>query len=183
MKIGIWKYNLINTKHEVLWDTYNNPLKKILINYPHNWVIFKKRIIMISLLLIPSNSNNASNQYFVIIAQHVDSMSLSTKEYKNKLVEMLNRKDKIVSHVVFQISNSNRVGYFLRYEIIRNGNNMILYDYIGEVNKRLMDFAFLTQNENNEIKDEVFFGLISGCYFDNERVLDPFKETTVKKID
>lgn len=182
LKTGIWKYNINSTRHEVLWDIYNNPLKKIEINYPNNWVVSKDSNYKF-FASIPTENNYVINQYFVLLSQHADSVGLSSLEYKNRLVDQLHQNDKILSHFDFQISNSNRVSYFLKYELIRNGNKLILYDFIGELNKTIIDFAYLTQNENNEIKDEIFFGIISGCYWDNERVLDPFKETTIKRID
>lgn len=182
LKNGLWIYKLSNNNTDtVLWKSYEDKHKRLLLNLPNDWdVITYDNFFFVA--TFKSNSPISKTKYFAILRQDIDSVVLSLEGYYKKSITELTNRYEVTTQEHFLIKSGNEVSYFSIYSVVKEGEPILLLNFLTKVDNQIFDFAYSSLQDKEKLKKSVFSDIFQGCYINNVRILNPFKNITVTSI-
>lgn len=181
LKEGIWQYNLQDSMVSIRWKAYENKAKNIRINIPDNWVVIEHKNVLFQ-ATFNSSSKNVKTKYLIIGTSNISDTISSVKNYFDLSQQVLNSKTKITDGQSFNVNNVGNQSYLSRYIFSRDGEELLVFNFIGLINNEIIDIAYCSLNEDQEYKKLLFFELLIGCYYSNNRILNPLNSLYFEKI-
>jgi hypothetical protein len=180
MKKDVWNYSYKDTSFKVNWKIYslNDDFQ---INIPKNWDIIKNNIDLFQ-STFPTKSDNKLNKYYIIGATDSAKLGLSQLDYLKLTLEDIYKSTQVFDVHLFILRNGESEYYFSRFQYKKQGENLLVYSFIGIIQGELIDIGYSSLNEMKDSKELIFFETLVGCYYKNNRIVNPFKPIVFREI-
>ena len=181
LKEGDWLY-FLDKEHKVNWCAYTNEMKRLKINYPKKWEILENPQCEL-LIDTKSDSENKKNKFFVLLKYAVDSINVKPYDYLQDYYLELGEKYSIEDAISYQISSSENYYYYSEFNVVSEGEVMMLLNLVVEYQGNLLDFTYSSSIEDAEIKKVIFFDILGGCFMDNYRIFNPLTPKSSEMLE
>lgn len=182
LKEGRWQYNMQDSLIHINWKIYVNKEKQIRLNIPVNWIVIEHKDVLFQ-ATFNTTSKNIKTKYLLIGTSKISDSISSLKSYFDLSQRVVNSRIKVIDRQSFLVYNGENQFYLSRYIYPRDGEELIVFNFIGLINNEIVDIAYSSLNEEQEYKKLLFFELLIGCYYSNNRVLNPLNTIYFEKIE
>lgn len=181
LREGLWHYDTPDSLMSIKWKTYENKEKQIKLNLPDDWTIIENKDELFQ-ATFNTPSTNKKNKYLLIGAYKASNINLSVKSYVDLSKQDLKSKSEIIDEQSFIVHNGEDQFYLSRYIIVRESEEIVVFNFIGLINNEIIDIGYSSLNEKREHKKLLFFEILTGCYYANKRILNPLERLYFEKI-
>jgi len=172
VKVGKWLYHLNDKDLYIDWKKYSND-KGVTANLPSNWTVLESDDDLLQ-ATFKTFSKNKGNKYFIFGSYDATRLGLTMDEYNSASKENMHKKLIVKQQDDLILYNGNNKYYFTRYILTNNGENLVVFNLIGMVGENIIDIGFSSLDENRDYKHLLFFEIMSGLYYYECRLVDPF---------
>ena len=177
-KIGIWEYHPTDTQTLYIdWDKYRTDDFSFEINYPKEWELIPSKTRPFQ-ATFPTKSEMKDDKYFVILSHKKAEIDMSLKDYWNHSNHQIHTGDSVSSHLLIKFSREDGDYYFSTYTIVRNGEEMFIFSFLGETDSMIYDVSYVSLKEDITKKYTIFLDMIRSLRLENERFFTPYGQST-----
>jgi hypothetical protein len=158
-RVGPWMYHPTDsTAVEINWSLYANDTSGVKINFPTAWLPIEHSDRPFQASYPLRREEKSGGKYFIILSYDKDSVGADLHEYQRFYNSEMFAKDSVKEYAKFILETlSGRVFYFLRYQVRREEEEILILCLLGEYEDTIYDITYSSLVENSEEKHLVFF--------------------------
>jgi len=176
IKTGKWIYNYKDSLFSVEWRSYSNEALRI--NIPEPWIVIEHEDELFQ-ATFDTKSNIKSNKYLIIGCYNSDSIGIELDEYFMLSKRNLAENSEIIKSQNFIIKNGEDQYFFSIYHLHKNSEEILVFNFIRGYDNFIIDIGYSSLDTNVKSKVILFYDVLCGCFYNDVRIIDPFKEINI----
>lgn len=177
-KRGKWEYHTSDTQTVyVNWDKYTSGNDSLEISYPEEWQLKESKVRPFQ-ATFKTTSNTKDDKYFIVLPHAKSDLGMSLKEYWNLFNKVTHSSDSVRSYLLRRFSREDGDYYFSTYTIVRNNEELFLFNFLGETDSTIYDITYSSLKEDVNRKYTIFLDMIRSLRIEKKRFFTPFGQST-----
>lgn len=166
-KSGEWKYPCYEDL-TLSWET--DTLDQGVFTMPSEWEYYFSDDSSVW-YTFPVESGLENNKYFHL--SEFSAVDTSLEEYASQLWRNIDLDSNFYSTFFYKLHYNNKWGYYSILFKIENGEELLILDFLGEIEGRKFEAIYRSSNIDWSLKYTVFFEVLKGIELDSGFLLPP----------
>jgi hypothetical protein len=169
-KVGVWFYNKGVQHDKIMWKDYQCDDGVVSLQYPDSWlsIPFNGLTFQATFDTIPHID---SNYYFRIIRNKITG-GVTIFDYSKLLVNDISSNRKIISIQRSLVKNETKEFVYSYIKAIKRSDTLLIMSFVTIIGREYFDVLYSTNNDNADIKEQLFYDVISSIKFNNRKVIN-----------
>ncbi|HEY5747783.1 MAG TPA: hypothetical protein VIU12_17035 [Chryseolinea sp.] len=175
-KVGKWRYYPVGSrKEEFDWAVYRDTVKHIAINYPSDWEVKTgDNAKQLFYATFEPRSPFTHDKLFGVLAQNKDA-GVTLEDYWLYYCSVAFKED-VQEYASYKIkTESGKEFYLVRFIIKRNGEEVLQFGFVGEMDGKFYEILYSSLNEEYKRKHILFFDAIRSMTVGDARFFSPLE--------
>ncbi len=179
-KVGVWFYNKGNQHDKIRWDNYQCEDGIVSLQYPDNWLSIPSNGLTFQATFDTTPHIN-NNYYFRIIRNKIIG-GVNIVDYSRLLIDDISSNSKIIRIQQSLLKNGNKEFVYSNLKTIKGSDTLLIMSYVTIIGQKYFDVLYSTKNNNTDIKEQMFYDIISSIKFGNQRIINNLSPIKVSKL-
>lgn len=179
-KTGIWYYSIGNQHEKVRWENYQCEDGITSLQYPDSWLSIPSAGLTFQATFDTIPHIN-SNYCFRIIRNKIIG-GVNIVDYSKLLINDISSNGRTFNIQQSLVKTGNKEFVYSYLKSIRKNDTLLIMDYVAIIDQKYFDILYTTNNKNMEVKEQIFYDIISSIKIDNKKIINNLLPIKVFKL-